>query len=114
MISIGLNGRADSIVTEANTATAACSGALPVYGTPFMIALMEQAAFSSLEPHLAAGESTVILSIQRPVSLMKANWPPTTLALPGPTMAEVTPARRAISAKISDNSFSRPFQKEAR
>ncbi|MGI6498165.1 MAG: thioesterase family protein [Oscillospiraceae bacterium] len=59
MISIGLKGRADSVVTEANTATAACSGALPVYGTPFMIALMEQAAFSSLEPHLAEGESTV-------------------------------------------------------
>jgi fluoroacetyl-CoA thioesterase len=64
MISIGLNGRADSIVTEANTATAACSGALPVYGTPFMIALMEQAAFSSLEPHLAAGESTVGTKLQ--------------------------------------------------
>ena len=59
MIPVGLKGRADSLVTDQNTATAACSGALPVYGTPFMIALMEQAAFSSLNPYLAEGESTV-------------------------------------------------------
>ena len=64
MIPIGLKGRADSLVTEQNTATAACSGALPVFGTPFMIALMEQAAFSSLSPYLSEGESTVGTKLQ--------------------------------------------------
>lgn len=37
-------------MTDANTAQAACSGALPVYGTPFMTALMEKAAWTSIAP----------------------------------------------------------------
>ena len=41
-VEIGLKGRAEETVTDANTAQAACSGALPVYGTPFMTALMER------------------------------------------------------------------------
>ena len=59
MITVGMKNRVESIVTEQNTAAAACSGALTVYGTPFMIALMEQAAFEALNPHLEAGQSTV-------------------------------------------------------
>ena len=35
-VEIGLKGRAEETVTDANTAQAACSGALPVYGTPFI------------------------------------------------------------------------------
>ena len=56
---IGLKGRADDVVTEANTAQAACSGALMVFGTPFMCALMEKAAWTSIAPYLAEGEGTV-------------------------------------------------------
>lgn len=55
----GVRGRADEVVNETNTAAAACSGALMVYGTPYMIALMEKAAWTSIAPHLAEGESTV-------------------------------------------------------
>ncbi len=58
-IPIGLKGRAEEPVTEKNTAQAACSGALPVYGTPFLCALMEKAAWTSIAPCLAQGESTV-------------------------------------------------------
>lgn len=58
-VEVGLKGRAEELVTEQNTAQAACSGALPVYGTPFLAALMEQAAWRSIAPHLEAGESTV-------------------------------------------------------
>lgn len=58
-IPIGLKGRAEELVTEQNTARAACSGALPVYGTPFLCALMEKAAWTSIAPYLAQGESTV-------------------------------------------------------
>ena len=46
-------------VTENNTAAAAGSGGLQVFGTPFMVALMEKAAWSSIAPHLAPGDSTV-------------------------------------------------------
>ena len=46
-------------VTEKNVASAAGSGKLPVYGTPYMIALCENAAHSLLEADLEAGRSTV-------------------------------------------------------
>ena len=58
-VTVGLKGRAEALVTESNTATAACSGALPVFGTPFLCALMEEAAWKSIAPHLEAGQSTV-------------------------------------------------------
>ena len=58
-VTVGLKGRAETVVTDANTAQAACSGALPVFGTPFMCALMEEAAWKSIAPHLEAGQSTV-------------------------------------------------------
>ena len=58
-VMVGLKGRAEAVVTEKNTAQTACSGALPVFGTPFMCALMEQASWESIAPHLAEGEGTV-------------------------------------------------------
>ena len=58
-VTVGLKGRAEALVTESNTATAACSGALPVFGTPFLCALMEEASWKSIAPHLEAGQSTV-------------------------------------------------------
>ena len=58
-ITVGLQGQAETDVNEGNTAQAACSGALPVFGTPFMCALMEEAAWKSIAPHLDAGQSTV-------------------------------------------------------
>jgi predicted thioesterase len=56
---VGLLGRAETIVTEENTAMAAGSGTLRVFGTPFMLALMEKAASESVLPYLDEGESTV-------------------------------------------------------
>ena len=58
-IEIGIRGYAEEVVGPNNTAQAACSGALTVYGTPFMIALMEKASWSSIAPHLNPGDSTV-------------------------------------------------------
>ena len=58
-VTVGLKGRAETVVNDANTAQAACSGALPVFGTPFMYALMEEAAWKSIAPHLEPGQSTV-------------------------------------------------------
>lgn len=58
-VTVGLKGRAEAVVNDSNTAQAACSGALPVFGTPFMCALMEEAAWKSIAPHLEPGQSTV-------------------------------------------------------
>lgn len=58
-VTVGLKGRAETVVSDANTAKAACSGALPVFGTPFLCALMEEASWKSIAPHLEEGQSTV-------------------------------------------------------
>lgn len=58
-ITVGLKGRAEAVVKEELTAKACCSGALPVFGTPFLCALMEEAAWRSIAPFLEEGQSTV-------------------------------------------------------
>ena len=58
-ITIGLKGRSETVVTEHNTADAVGSGLVPVFATPYMIALMENAASTSLLPYQAADEGTV-------------------------------------------------------
>lgn len=58
-ITVGLKGRAETVVTESNTAAAVGSGLVPVFATPFMIAIMENAAVNALLPHLAEDEGSV-------------------------------------------------------
>ena len=58
-ITVGLQNEAKTVVCETNTAAAIGSGALPVYGTPFMIALMEGAAAKAVLPHIGEDEGTV-------------------------------------------------------
>ena len=55
----GLKGSAETLVVHENTAAAVGSGALEVFSTPSMIALMEKAALETGMPYLAEGESTV-------------------------------------------------------
>lgn len=59
MLEVGIKGRAKTVVTEANTASSVGSGLAPVFATPMMIALMENAAASSVLPHLEEGQGTV-------------------------------------------------------
>ena len=46
-------------VTEDMTAAALGSGGLPVFGTPYLIAMIESAAFTYLQQKLPEGKSTV-------------------------------------------------------
>lgn len=55
----GLVGRAETIVTESNTAAAIGSGVLPVFSTPHMIALMENASMNAIAPCLEDGQGSV-------------------------------------------------------
>lgn len=58
-IPIGTIGSARMAVTPERTAKAVGSGALEVFATPCMAALMEQAACACVAPYLEAGETTV-------------------------------------------------------
>lgn len=58
-ITVGLKGRSDTTVTPSNTADAIGSGLVPVFATPYMIALMENAAAGALLPYLAEDEGSV-------------------------------------------------------
>ena len=58
-LTIGLTGRAETTVVQENTAAAVGSGVLPVFATPMMVALMENAAVNALIGHLDEGEGSV-------------------------------------------------------
>jgi predicted thioesterase len=58
-ISKGIRGEAITVVNTTNTALTAQSGMLPVFGTPFMIALMEKATCIAINDYLDDGETTV-------------------------------------------------------
>ncbi len=62
-IPIGTKGFAEALVEQEDTAKTVGSGDLMVYATPCMVALMEGAAFESIAPLLAEGESSVGVSM---------------------------------------------------
>ena len=58
-VEIGMKGRAETVVTRDNTAQAVGSGLVPVFATPCMVALMENAAVDAVQARLAPDEGTV-------------------------------------------------------
>ena len=69
----GLCASQTKVVGISDTAKSFGSGSAEVYATPAMIALMENAAFNSVEPLLPEGFSTVGISIN--VQHLKASLP---------------------------------------
>ena len=69
-IKVGTKGRCDSIVTEERTAAVVGSGSLPVYATPMMVALIEEAAWKSVQDQLEDGQGSV--GIQMDVAHLSA------------------------------------------
>ncbi len=59
MLEAGCKGRCEKRVTEELTARAIGSGTLDVLATPAVAAMMEQAAWESVQPHLERGQATV-------------------------------------------------------
>ena len=55
----GLTGEATTIVVHENTAASVGAGGVEVFGTPMMIALMENAAWRAVANSLEAGDVTV-------------------------------------------------------
>ena len=59
MVIIGTRCQLEQVVTEDLTAAAIGSGALPVFGTPFMAAMMENAAMTCLQQFLEDVQGSV-------------------------------------------------------
>ncbi|MGC9356908.1 MAG: thioesterase family protein [Anaerolineae bacterium] len=55
----GLTGEITHVVTDADTAATYASGLVPTLSTPHLVALMENAARETVQPHVGEGESTV-------------------------------------------------------
>lgn len=55
----GLEGEATTTVTHENTAAHVGAGGVEVFGTPMMIALMENAAWQAVAAEIGEGEVTV-------------------------------------------------------
>ena len=58
-IAVGCKGRSELVVTREDSAKMMGSGALMVFSTPSMVALMENAACNALEPMLPEGSASV-------------------------------------------------------
>ena len=58
-IEVGSKGRAETVVVQENTAAAVGSGLVPVFATPYMIALMENAAVNALTPYMEENQGSV-------------------------------------------------------
>lgn len=63
MLKEGLKGSNETISTKEKTAAAMGSGSLQVYGTPMMIALMEETCFNCAQAQLEEGATTVGISV---------------------------------------------------
>ena len=59
MIPVGTKFVCEEVVTPERTAASVGSGLLPVYGTPYMLALMENAALELAKDYLEEGQTTV-------------------------------------------------------
>ena len=59
MILLGTKCRLEQTVTEELTAATVGSGALPVFGTPYMIAMMENAALTLLQSFIEEDKGSV-------------------------------------------------------
>ena len=58
-MNIGVKGKMEALVEEANSAIAVGSGTLKVFATPAMVALVEETAWKSVVPYLEKGQTTV-------------------------------------------------------
>ena len=60
----GLSARVDHVIVDADTAIALKSGEVPVLGTPRLLALCEEAAFTAVAAELSEGQTTVGMKVQ--------------------------------------------------
>lgn len=62
-LKVGMTAVIQKVVTEGDTAVQFGSGEVQVFATPMMIALMEKAALTAVDPSLGEGFATVGLNV---------------------------------------------------
>ncbi len=62
-ITVGMTGTASTVVERQDTASEIASGALLVYATPCMVALMECAACEAIAPAIEEGKTSVGIEV---------------------------------------------------
>jgi fluoroacetyl-CoA thioesterase len=63
MLKAGLTGEASMKVAAGNTAIEVGSGSVPVFATPMLVALMENAAINAVQGDLPPGQTTVGIKV---------------------------------------------------
>ena len=63
-IKIGMKGRYEMYVNHMVTAAAVMDGLVEVFGTPFLVMLMENASVNAISPGYAEGEGSVGMSLE--------------------------------------------------
>lgn len=84
MMTVGMTYTAEKTVTADMTAKAVGSGGLEVFGTPFMLGLMECAAMWCVQPELPEGKGTV------GVEITASHLSPTPVGMKVTATAEIT------------------------
>ena len=84
MLEIGKSYTIEQVVTPEMIARAIGSGGLEVFGTPFMMAMMEHAAMDCVQPDLPEGKGTV------GVEISSSHLAPTPVGMKVTATAEVT------------------------
>ena len=108
----GMKGKAETVVTEKNTAKAMGSGTLDVFATPAMVALMEEAAWKCVAPELEPGMGTVgtLMNVQHtsatPLSMLRqsANLPKWTTAVWCSRLRRLTRSAPSAAVPMKDSS----------
>lgn len=99
MLQPGIKGRKSVTVSEANTAKTMGSGTLDVFATPAMIALIEQAAYTSVASELEPGWGSVGTALN--VQHLSAS--PVGMTVTAETeLVEVDRRRLVFSAQVFD------------
>ena len=100
MLEKGIQGAAEIVVTPEVTAAHLGSGAVAVFATPMMIALVEKACMLSVRPFLEEGQDTVGTQVN--ISHSAASPLGSTVRCET-TLVEVDRRRLVFSAKVYDD-----------
>ena len=99
MLQPGIKGRKSVTVSEANTAKTMGSGTLDVFATPAMIALIEQAAYTSVASDLEPGWGSVGTAL----NVQHLSATPVGMTVTAETeLVEVDRRRLVFSAQVFD------------